>query len=80
MPFLQPARKGRIRKDAVLQTFIYNYQSAVPDEQVVAGLKCELVRIPLMMPTVEQAGLGLPVPHKCSLGSVMLVKSSVFVA
>ena len=24
--------------------------------------------------------LGLPVPHKCSLGSVMLVKSSVFVA
>ena len=26
------------------------------------------------------APLGLPVPHKCSLGSVMLVKSSVFVA
>ena len=24
--------------------------------------------------------LALPVPHKCSLGSVMLVKSSVFVA
>ena len=58
MPFLQPTRKGHIRKDAVLQTFIYNYQSAVPDEQVVAGLKCELVHIPLMMPTVEQAGLG----------------------
>lgn len=63
MPFLQPAcqghvRKGRIRKDAVLQTFIYNYQSAVPDDQVVAGLKCELVHIPLMMPTVEQSGLG----------------------
>lgn len=58
MPFLQPTRKGRIRKDAVLQTFIYNYQSAVPDEQVVAGLKCELVHIPLMMPTVEQSGLG----------------------
>ena len=58
MPFLQPTRKGRIRKDAVLQTFIYNYRSAVPDEQVVAGLKCELVYIPLMMATVEQAGLG----------------------
>ena len=58
MPFLQPTRKGRIRKDAVLQTFIYNYRSAVPDEQVVAGLKCELVHIPLMMPTVEQTGLG----------------------
>ena len=58
MPFLQPTRKGRIRKDALLQTFIYNYESAVPDEEVVAGLKCEVVHIPLMMPTVEQAGLG----------------------
>lgn len=58
MPFLHPTRKGRIRKDALLQTFIYNYQSAVPDEEVVAGLKCEVVHIPLMMPTVEQAGLG----------------------
>lgn len=58
MPFLQPTRKGRIRKDALLQAFIYNYQSAVPDEDVVAGLKCEVVHIPLMMPTVEQAGLA----------------------
>ena len=58
MPFLQPTRKGRIRKDAVLQTFIYNYESAVPDDEVVAGLKCELVHVPLMMPTVEQAGVG----------------------
>ena len=58
MPFLQPTRKGRVRKDALLQTFIHNYQSAVPDEEVVAGLKCEVVHIPLMMPTVEQAGLG----------------------
>ena len=58
MPFLEPTRKGRIRKDALLQTFIYNYQSAVPDEEVMAGLKCEVVHIPLMMPTVEQAGLA----------------------
>ena len=58
LPFLQPTRKGRIRKDALLQTFIYNYDSAVPDEEVVAGLKCEVVHIPLMMPPVEQAGLG----------------------
>ena len=59
MPFLQPTRKGRIRKDAVLQTFIYNYQSAVPDEQVMAGLKCELVHVPLMMPTVSRTSVGL---------------------
>lgn len=30
MPFLQPTRKGCIRKDAVPQTFIYNYRSAGP--------------------------------------------------
>ena len=58
MPFLQPTRKGRIRKDALLQTFIYDYESAVPDEEVVAGLKCEVVHIPLMMPTVSRSGVG----------------------
>ena len=58
MPFLEPTRKGRIRKDAVLQTFIYNYRSAVPDEGVEADIKCELVHIPLMMPTVEQIGVS----------------------
>ena len=58
MPFLQPTRKGRIRTDALLQTFIYHYESAVPDEDVVAGLKCEVVHIPLMMPTVYRSGVG----------------------
>ena len=58
LPFLEPTRKGRIRKDAVLQTFIYNYRSAVPDENVVAGIKCELVHIPLMMPSVRQVGVS----------------------
>ena len=57
MPFLQPTRKGRIRKDALLQTFIYDYRSLVPDEEVVAGLKCEVVHIPLMMPTVSRSGV-----------------------
>ena len=58
LPFLQPTRKGRIRKDALLQTFIYNYRSVVPDEEVMAGLKCEVVHIPLMMPTVSRPGVG----------------------
>ena len=58
MPFLQPTRKGRIRKDALLQAFIYNYQSSVPDGEVVAGLKCEVVHIPLMMPTVSRSGVS----------------------
>ena len=58
MPFLQPTRKGRIRKDALLQTFIYNYQSAVPDDEVMAGLKCEVVHIPLMMAPVGRAAVG----------------------
>ena len=58
MPFLRPTRKGRIRKDALLQTFIYNYRSAVPDDEVVAGLKCELAHIPLMMPPVFRSGVA----------------------
>ena len=58
MPFLTPTRKGRIRKDAVLQTFIYNYDRIVHDDEVVAGIKCELVHIPLMMPTVKRVGVS----------------------
>ncbi len=58
MPFLKPTRKGRIRKDAVLQTFIYDYQSVVPNEEVVAGIKCELVHVPLLMPTVRRPGVA----------------------
>ena len=58
LPFLQPTRKGRVRRDALLQTFIFNYRSAVPDEEVVAGLKCEVVHIPLMMPTASRSGVG----------------------
>ena len=59
MPFLQPTHKGRVRKDALLQTFIYDYESTVPDNEVVADLKCEVVHMPLLMPTVEQAGVGV---------------------
>ena len=58
LPFLQPTRKGRIRRDAVLQTFIYNYRSTVPDDDVVAGVKCELAHVPLMMSTVSRTGVG----------------------
>ena len=56
MPFLKPTRKGRVRKDAVLQTFVYDYQSVVPHEEVVAGIKCELVHISLLMPATEVVG------------------------
>ena len=35
---------------------------------------------PMRESTTSQLTLALPVPHKCSLDSVMLVKSSVFVA
>lgn len=58
LPFLQPTCKGRIRRDALLQTFIYDYRSAVPDEEVVAGLTCEVAHLPLMMPTVSRSDVG----------------------
>ena len=39
MPFLRPTRKGRIRKDGVLQTLIYDYDSVAPHDDVIAGIK-----------------------------------------
>ena len=58
MPYLRPTRKGRIRKDGVLQTFIYDYDSLVPDDQVVAGIKCEMAHVPLLLPTTERVGVS----------------------
>lgn len=47
LSFLQPTKKGRIRRDGVLQTFIFNYKPVNPHDEVIPGLKVELVHIPL---------------------------------
>ena len=57
MPFLRPTRKGRIRKDGVLQTLIYDYDSVAPHDDVIAGIKCELAHIPLLRPVARLPGV-----------------------
>lgn len=47
MPFLTFTKKGRIRKDGVIQSLIFEYPSAAPHDEVVAGLKVELVCTPV---------------------------------
>lgn len=49
LPFLNTTDKGRIRRDGVVQTVIFDYSPLESDDEVVAGLKFELVFIPLLM-------------------------------
>ncbi len=50
MPYLTPTKKGRIRKDAVVQALIFNYDPIYgdDDDEVVPGVKVELVYIPVL--------------------------------
>ena len=47
LPFLQVSNKGRVRADGVIQSHIFEYDSQVPHEDVIAGVKIELATIPL---------------------------------
>ncbi len=49
LPFLSTTNKGRIRRDGVVQTMIFDYEPLESDDEVVAGLKFELVFVPLVM-------------------------------
>lgn len=46
LPWLVLTRKGRVRRDGVVQSFIFQYESRVPDPGVVPGIKFELVGVP----------------------------------
>ena len=48
LPFLRYTKKGRIRKDGVVQSFIFDYTPDCPHDEVVAGLKIELVHTPVL--------------------------------
>lgn len=54
LPWLTRTRKGRIRKDGVLQTFIYNYDGRHRSEAVKHGIKFEVVDMPMRMPSQRQ--------------------------
>ena len=47
MPYLRRTTKGRIRKDGVVQTFIFEYSPVHHHQQVQPGLKLELVHLPV---------------------------------
>ena len=48
--WLTRTRKGRIRKDGVLQTFIYNYAGRHQSDAVQQGIKFKMVGIPMRLP------------------------------
>lgn len=50
LPWLTRTGEGRIRKDGVVQTFIYNYTGRHQSEAVQQGIEFELVDMPLRLP------------------------------
>lgn len=54
LPWLTRTRKGRIRKDGVMQTFIYNYDGRHQSDAVKQGIKFEMVDMPMRMPSQRQ--------------------------
>lgn len=50
LPWLTRTRKGRIRRDGVLQTFIYNYTGMHQSDVLKQGIKFEMVDMPMRMP------------------------------
>lgn len=49
LPFLSSTNKGRTRRDGVVQTMIFDYAPFATDEEVIAGLKFEIVFVPLLL-------------------------------
>ncbi len=50
LPWLTRTRQGLVRKDGVLQAFIYNYTGRYQSEAVQQGIKFELVDMPMRLP------------------------------
>ena len=49
LSYLTETNKGRVRRDGVVQTFIFDYVSTESNREVVAGLKFELAFLPLLL-------------------------------
>ncbi|MCY4143866.1 MAG: nucleotidyl transferase AbiEii/AbiGii toxin family protein [Gammaproteobacteria bacterium] len=63
LPFLKFTNKGRVRRDGVVQSLIFDYSSLVPHDDIVAGLKVELVSVPLrtsLVPMVRKKDKEFP--------------------
>lgn len=62
LPWLTRTRKGRIRKDGVLQTFIYNYTGTHRSDAVMQGIKFEMVDLPVRLPPQRRLRKGRWMP------------------
>lgn len=58
LPWLTRTGEGRIRKDGVVQTFIYNYTGRHQSEAVQQGIEFELVDMPLHLPCQRRLRKG----------------------
>jgi len=47
MPFLTPTSKGRLQRDGTVHSLIFDYSTPNTHPDVMQGLKCELVAMPL---------------------------------
>lgn len=62
LPWLTQTRKGRIRRDGVLQTFIYNYTGMHRSDSVMHGIKFEMVDMPARLPPRRRLRKGRRMP------------------
>lgn len=58
LPWLTRTRKGRVRKDGVLQTFIYNYTGMHQSDAFKQGIKFEMVDMPMRLPSRRRLRKG----------------------
>ena len=49
LPYVKPTKKGRTRRDAVIQTTVFHDTPVAPHDEVLSGLKVELVYVPLLL-------------------------------
>ena len=53
LPFLQPTNKGRLRRDGVIHTIIFDYDGNAEHQDVVHGVKVELLATPVVQPLLH---------------------------
>ena len=53
IPFLLPTNKGRLRRDGVIHTLIFDYSGSVTHEEVQQGIKIEFTALPVRCPLLQ---------------------------
>ncbi len=53
LPFLEPTNKGRLRRDGVIHTIIFDYEGNAEHQDVVHRVKVKLLATPLVQPVLH---------------------------